>query len=466
LKIRPLKSDDFVATNRAVGPNRFMSLRLGILALFALCMAACGGGKKTGGGADASHPCGVYGTSCTTGDMCCSNTCDPQGACSANPTVCAMAGFSCSANTDCCSVSCINSVCSDKQCTADGASCSNDGECCGGSCTNGTCAPLNASCKTDGNPCTGNTDCCSSLCNANHVCGASSYCVQDGDACAHDDECCGDLCDIMPGHTVGVCNHPMPGSTLCSAGVDGTVCSGCGDCCSRLCETYAPTGVKICQPAEGCRVNGDICHTTSDCCGAAGTGLPGDGNVVCLKEHDTDPVGVCRNPQSCNPEGDVCHYQNYQTCGNSSARNDCCSAVGNSGVCQLDALGVPRCYGLGSGCQMQGSACAFSGDCCDGAPCVPDQNGVLHCGGGCVQMGSACTATADCCNGQTCIFTSGQEFGTCGSSGSGSSSCSQEGQSCAQNGDCCNGDCNIVDSSGMIVPCNGQSGCSCFTPIL
>ena len=43
----------------------------------------------------------------------------------------------------------------------------------------------------------------------------------------------------------GLCTHPMPGSTNCSAGVDGTVCSGCGDCCSRLCEVYAPTGVKV-----------------------------------------------------------------------------------------------------------------------------------------------------------------------------------------------------------------------------
>ena len=85
---------------------------------------------------------------------------------------------------------------------------------------------------------------------------------------------------------------------------------------------------------------------------------------------------------SCNPEGDVCHYQNYgNTCGNSSARNDCCGGVGNSGVCQLDPLGVPRCFGLGTSCQMTGDTCAFSGDCCDGAPCVPDDNGVLRCGG-------------------------------------------------------------------------------------
>jgi hypothetical protein len=293
----------------------------------------------------------------------------------------------------------------------------------------------------------------------------SSYCVQDGDACAHDAECCGGICDIMSGHTIGLCTHPMPGSTNCQAGVDGTVCAGCGDCCSRLCETYAPTGVKICQPAEGCRVDGDLCRQDSDCCGAAGTGLPGDGHVTCLKVNATDETGICRNPNACNPEGDVCHYQNYSTCGNSSARNDCCGGLGNSGVCQLDALGVPRCYGLGSGCQMQGSACAFSGDCCNGAPCVPDGSGNLHCGGSCVPTSGQCTNSADCCAGTTCIFQPGQTYGTCGGSGSGSSTCANDGQACAANGDCCNGDCNYVDPSGAVQPCNGGSGCTCFTPL-
>jgi hypothetical protein len=276
------------------------------------------------------------------------------------------------------------------------------------------------------------------------------------------------MCDIASGHSLGLCTHPMPGSTNCSAGIDGTVCSGCGDCCSRLCEVYAPTGVKICQPAEGCRVDGDLCYQDADCCGAAGTGLPGDGHVTCLKVNPTDATGICRNPNACNPEGDVCHYKNYQTCDNSSARNDCCGGLGNSGVCQLDALGVPRCYGLGSGCQMAGSACAFSGDCCDGSPCVPDGSGNFHCGSGtCVNAGGTCTNSADCCNGTTCIFQTGMTTGTCGGTGSGSApNCANDGQGCMQNSDCCNMDCNVVDGSGNITPCNGGTGCTCFTPIL
>ena len=80
-------------------------------------------------------------------------------------------------------------------------------------------------------------------------------------------------------------------------------------------------------------------------------------------------VGICRNPTGCNPEGNVCHYKDY-ACANSSARNDCCGAPGNSGACQLDKLGVPRCHGVGA-CVNAGGACAFDDDCCTGGHCVP-----------------------------------------------------------------------------------------------
>jgi hypothetical protein len=294
----------------------------------------------------------------------------------------------------------------------------------------------------------------------------SSYCVQDGDACAHDTECCGGICDIMQGHTIGLCTHPMPGSTNCSAGIDGTVCNGCGDCCSRLCQVYAPTGVKICQPAEGCHVDGDLCRQDSDCCGAPGTMLPGDGNVHCLKVNPTDETGICRNPRSCNPEGNVCHYLNYPSCDNSSSRNDCCGCISGKECCQLDTLGIPRCNSLGSACRNPGETCSYSGDCCNGAPCVPDASGTLHCGGSsCVMAGGTCTNSADCCAGTICIYQPGQEFGTCGATGSGSSTCANDGQACTQNGDCCNMDCNYVDAQGAVQPCNGGSGCTCFSPI-
>jgi len=188
-------------------------------------------------------------------------------------------------------------------------------------------------------------------------------------------------------------------------------------------------------------VDGDLCRDDGDCCGAAGTGLPGDGNVTCDKSSG-GPVGICRNPTGCDPQGDVCHYKNY-ACSISSARNDCCSAVGNSGrcipdskgvlrcngfdasvcvglaandacsLCQLDSFGVPRCNGLGT-CRKAGETCSSEADCCDELPCVPNKTGELVCGSTvCVKSGGSCTIDGDCCPGSTCIRPIGSTVGTC-----------------------------------------------------
>jgi hypothetical protein len=194
-------------------------------------------------------------------------------------------------------------------------------------------------------------------------------------------------------------------------------------------------------------------------------------------------VGICRNPTGCNPEGNVCHYKNY-ACSISSARNDCCGAPGNSGACQLDALGVPRCHAIGK-CIEADQVCAFTGDCCNAAPCVPDATGTLRClasqpdaGRACSPEGSSCTVTADCCRGYTCITPLGSTRGTCGvvpppqpppSSGDGGPGpgydggspppsydggvigCSQYGQACTTTSDCCN----------QVACTNG----TCYTPV-
>jgi len=233
-----------------------------------------------------------------------------------------------------------------------------------------------------------------------------------------------------------------------------------------VCAPYGPTGVKVCQPASGCRVNGDLCRRDSDCCGAAGTGLPGDGNVTCQIEPGK-ALGICRNPLSCNPQGNVCHYKDY-TCGSSSARNNCCAGTGNSGVCQLDFMGVPRCNGLGDTCIPTNGICASAQDCCNLAPCVPDGTGLLRCfgtpggqdGGApridggflppvCVPVGGPCSVNADCCTGYTCIQPVGSTQGVCGipqtpprqidagvPDGPGPV-CAEYGQLCASQADCC-----------------------------
>jgi hypothetical protein len=226
--------------------------------------------------------------------------------------------------------------------------------------------------------------------------------------------------------------------------------------------------VKVCQPATGCHIDGDLCTKDTDCCGAAGSGLPGDGNVTC----EIMPgfhVGICRNPTGCNPEGNVCHFMNY-ACSISSARNDCCGAPGNSGACQLDKLGVPRCHAIGA-CVSGGGTCAYDDDCCDNGHCVPGPGGSLVCQTSCSMSSGACTVDADCCSGLHCYVATGATDGVCGAAPpppagmppvSAPSGCSYYGQACTQASDCCNGiPCTGPTGGG----CSGQSGCYCGNPL-
>ena len=245
------------------------------------------------------------------------------------------------------------------------------------------------------------------------------------------------------------------------------VCSGCGDCCSRLCAPFGTSGVKVCQSAQGCHIDGDLCAKDADCCGAPGTGLPGDGNVRCEIQAGF-AVGICRNPTGCNPEGNVCHYKNY-ACAISSARNDCCGAPGNSGACQLDKLGVPRCHALGA-CVNAGGVCAFDDDCCGGGHCVPGADGKLACQIACSPSAGACTVDADCCAGLPCIVAQGSTSGVCGmpsppppriDAGPPPGTCALYGQTCATDGDCCSGvPCTTLGG----LACAGAAGCSCVNP--
>jgi len=410
-----------------------------------------------------SPSCRDFGQVCGTGADCCSGLCDPAtGTCVSSINKCTTTGGACQSSTECCSLVCSAGRCSATSCIADNKACADSASCCGGNCSGGVCQALTKSCLTAGNPCADSAQCCSSLCQGGVCKLGSSFCIQAGDVCSDSATCCSGECKKGTG-MLGTCAAPPSGSTYCSDGVDGTVCSACNGCCSRLCAPYAPTGVRVCQPASGCRVNGDLCRKDSDCCGAAGTGLPGDGNVVCEIEVGK-LVGICRNPHGCNPQGNVCHYQNY-TCSISSARDDCCAPTGK-GVCQIDTLGVPRCSGLGNTCRQGGETCSSAMDCCNRAPCVPDPSGVLHCYGPpstgidggvpskCVPGGGPCSINGDCCVGTTCIQPIGTTQGTCGAPGppsgppsgldagtpdSSTPGCAEYGQTCKTDSDCCNG---------------------------
>ena len=345
-------------------------LRNAFLACLSPAFIACGGGHHstdangTGSGSDAATDGNGSGNGSGPG----------------NPNKCLEAGSGCTANTDCCTVSCVNNVCSGTQCTADNQACTSDGQCCGGKCgTGGTCTPLNAAARPTAT-------------RARRAPSAAPRCATRRSLRTVVVLYAGRRrvrarrrvlrrqCTIGGGQAIGLCTHPMPGSTNCQAGVDGTVCSGCGDCCSRLCEVYAPTGAKICQPAEGCRVDGDICHQDSDCCGARAPVCPATGNVSASRSTAQIPRVSAATRSRAIPKATSATTRTTRRAATRRRVTTAAAVPATRASVKLDGLGVPRCYGLGSACVQVGDSCAFNGDCCNGEPCVPDQNGQLHCG--------------------------------------------------------------------------------------
>ncbi|HEY2514523.1 MAG TPA: hypothetical protein VGI39_26850 [Polyangiaceae bacterium] len=398
-----------------------------------------GGGG--GGGGGGGQNCSANGVACTAGSDCCSSLC-LGGQCAASISACGAPGTTCAVSTDCCNGACVNGTCGATQCVSIGDTCPTAGNaCCTGTCTNGKCATITPSptCTTAGNTCKANADCCSGLC-TNGTCDiASSFCVQTNDICYHDADCCTGVCASPNANAVsatnpGTCGAPPKSGGVNCTGVDGTLCNpadvGCsGGCCSALCAPFGPTGVAICQQAQGCHVEGDLCRVNGDCCGGESpdAGILGGGLVVCSTSVNGGSIGVCMTPNGsngggsvCVPEGDVCHYNGPgYNCSVSAKRSDCCGDQNPKFLaCQLDKLGVPRClaYGLddGGACREPGSTCATAADCCNGNPCVPNATGQLTCASSaCIPSSGACTSSADCCAGITCVVPVGAQKGTC-----------------------------------------------------
>jgi hypothetical protein len=158
--------------------------------------------------------------------------------------------------------------------------------------------------------------------------------------------------------------------------------------------------------------------------------LPGAGNGSCVIAVGAT-LGVCRNPISCTPQANTCRF-NGDECGGSNLPSNCCGEIG-PGVCELDALGVPRCNGL-DGCRAAGEPCASSADCCDGKVCAPAANQTRVCTAqDCRAADETCSANSDCCAGTQCNQLLGSSSGTCGAPPQGGSlGCALYGQQCDQ----------------------------------
>jgi hypothetical protein len=456
------------------------------------------GADLSGGGNDLSATCGAVGDKCANGGTCCSGYCDPMAlVCIPPPNVCGAQGATCMSPTDCCSLTCTMGKCG-TACIQNGTACAGNGDCCSGNCANLMCAPVvMGGCTTDGNKCATKTDCCSQNC-VNNVCvTAGGGCQVLGDVCFKGSDCCSGNCNIPNGLPAGTCTSINNGGCA----LDGEVCPGCSTCCSRVCAVTI-TGGSVCQPAGGCRLQDDLCYKDADCCGAPGSNLPGDGLVTCaIVQGSNPPVGFCSHPTGggvCDPEGDVCGIKPPQACGG-NAREDCCDCIPPKyNCCKLDKSGVPRCYGgstqmcpngytgVAPCCIMAGQQCTFSSECCNGAPCVPDNMGVLRCGSMCQMSGQTCTANSDCCAGLPCIIPKGSLVGMCGNPPPPTDGgvppdlagvdlagvdlaqpkvdmavCALVGQTCSTTVPCCNG-ATCENSTGTANCMQGDTNCSCF----
>ena len=488
-----------------------------------------GGGDDGGTGGDGGSSCLAGGVTCAVNSDCCSAVCDPTThVCGAS--LCKPSGQTCTTAGDCCNLNCVGNVCSAQACASDGQACSASGAaCCSGpnACQNGTCAQLGIGCHTSGNACAANIDCCSGSCDSTSGrCAAPStisYCSQVNDICYKDADCCTGVCQV--GSTgAGTC-QAIPGS---SCDVDGTVCTACSatntttvaKCCSTYCGEFGATSSTICQPAGGCRIQGDLCTKDVDCCGGSSATmcvLPGDGEVKCNIFDATRGLGTCGAPSvstctsgTCIPEGDVCHCQLVDSkgicwdscpagetckplpsgCSVSGVNSNCCGKPGaNKMTCRIDSVGVPRCYTLNA-CMTAGSSCATSADCCNGNVCLPGSTGKYVCGTtACVSEGAACTATSDCCGGtgDVCFIAPGHTTGICenpnpppdaGVSTDGGTPttdggmatptdmalCSYAGQQCSVTQGCCSGAACLTNNAGTA--CTSATGCTCNIIIL
>lgn len=447
-----------------------------------------GGADADVDASDTSVPlCAPVNDTCTAEFPCCEGlTCDPgTSTCVAAASGCGLFGTTCMDPGDCCSGACSMAGTCAATCVQNTQACTVNGDCCSGNCMNDVCVAATGSfCTTTGNACGSDASCCSSNC-VDSVCAPTgASCIAFGDTCYEDDDCCSARCSEDETGVGGICiSLGVSGTGSCR--MAGEPCGDCGSCCSRTCVPTS-TGGSVCLQASGCALESELCETSADCCGSMASGA---GTQVCSRADVGDELGRCTLTGT-TPDGNVCKSAT-PWCSASIAPSNCgnCQSP-KAQCCRIDPNGTPRCFGGSTPqcpagydsndpncCAAPGAVCNFTGECCGGAPCLPDGSGVLRCGASCSPVDAACSTSADCCTGLTCNIELGEMLGTCEQPvvpppvdggvpmDGGTPVCAQFGQACGDTQACCSGIGCQSPATGLACA-QGETGCSCFGIII
>ena len=345
------------------------------------------------------------GKPCSTGDVC-----TVGGSCELGK--CVGATSSCSDGNPCTTDSCdptVGCVYAYNTATCD------DGDKCslGDTCEGGSCVGTSTLTCDDGDPCT--ADSCQALsgciqdplslvpCNDGNKCTESDLCTGgtctggSAKSCSDGDVCTDDACDPLAG-----CVY-TPNTAPCD---DGNPCTPNDKCQAGVCK---PGALKVCDDGNPC--TDDVCSPATGACGSTNNSAPCDDLNACTI-NDTCSGGACTgtgNPSCCLKDADCDD-------GNPCTKDICVAATGqcaqdksaaNGLACSADDNGCTQNDVCADGVCKVGTAvdCSFQADACNTAACKSSGISSFLCKKSPKGTGTACDDGLYCTTGDACDAT-------------------------------------------------------------
>ncbi|NUN13438.1 MAG: hypothetical protein HUU55_07365 [Myxococcales bacterium] len=376
--------------------------------------------------------------SCSDGNACTDDTCDPATGCVFSPNT-----SLCNDGNACTS----GDVCSGGVCAGTAITCNDNNLCTSDTCNvaTGCVFTNNTLACNDGNACT-NGDVC-----ANGVCAGSAIVCNDNNVCTNDS--CNPATGCVFTNNTAACNdnNACTSGDVCAAGICAGTAITCNDsnpCTNDTCNVA--TGCVFTNNTAACNDN-NAC-TSGDVCAA---GVCAGTAVTC---NDSNP---CTN-DSCNPATGCVFTNNTSPCndGNACTNNDVCaggSCTGAAIVCNDSNLCTTDTCNPASGCVFSNNAlpcndnnACTSGDACSGGACA----------GAVVTCDDSNICTDDTCVPATgCVFTNNSD------------SC-DDGDACTLNDLCVGGACVGQDADPSCAPIDafcevsGSAGSQVICPLM